>query len=112
MPSPNSEEERSEEILTPDVIQYCDDHYKEVMTALLERGLGDFIATDEDELQGMLERGQMDARLEATHAITVGALSLFGHEIILMSYGCPLCTFQNIVNHVSDNLVPRYRESN
>lgn len=93
-------------------IKYCQDHYDELIAALVERQLSPDLSRSSEELIEKLLDGKMDAGLEASTAITSGALSLFGPEAILNQDGCPICTFQNIIIHVADHMAVKYRELN
>lgn len=93
-------------------ITYCQAHYDELIMALVDRQLMNEIAQTQEELVAKLEAGKMDAGLEASTAITTGALQLFGSEAILAQGGCPICAFHNIIHHVTDHLAVKYRETN
>ena len=112
----NNDEQNGDRIPTADpqatLIEYCGEHYSELITALLDRQLAQDISGSQAELRNKLENGESDAGLEAASAITSAAISLFGPEAILQASGCPLCTFQHIVTHVADHLAVKYRESN
>lgn len=93
-------------------IKYCQMHYDELIMALVQRNLQNFIATTSDELADTLEAGRMDVALEASSAITNGAMSLLGYEAILAQDGCPVCAIQNIIAHVADHVAVKYLRSN
>jgi len=93
-------------------IKYCQAHYDELIEALVERQLTPDLSRNSEELIEKLLDGKMDAGLEASTAITSGALSLFGPEAILNQDGCPICTFKNIITHVADHMAVKYRELN
>ncbi|HUW44652.1 MAG TPA: hypothetical protein VMW50_02540 [Dehalococcoidia bacterium] len=93
-------------------IEYCEPHYGELMNALFDRRLGEFISKDADEMVHKLENGLVDAGLEATSAITSASMSLFGPEAVIEAHGCPVCAFQNIITHVADHMAVKYTRSN
>ncbi len=93
-------------------IQYCQTHYDELIMALVERRLESYIARDSKQLADTLESGRMDAALEASSAITSGALSLLGYEAILARDGCPICALNDVITHVADHVAVKYLRSN
>lgn len=93
-------------------VKYCQAHYDELCRALLERQLGEYIAETQEALIEKLVAGEMDPCLEASNAITGGALSMFGPEIIIAHGGCPVCTFSSIITHVADHIAVKYRGTN
>lgn len=93
-------------------VEYCGEHYGELLQALLDRQLGSEISGTEEELRDKLENNVPDAGLEATSAITSAAISLFGPEAILAAEGCPVCAFTNIITHVADHMAVKYKEPN
>lgn len=93
-------------------VKYCQSHYDELTMALLERQLHDQIAQTQEQLIEKLIAGEMDPCLEASNAITSGALSLFGPEGVLAADGCPVCAFTNIITHVADHIAVKYRKTN
>lgn len=93
-------------------IEYCGEHYSDLMTALLDRQLTADMATSSEQLRNKLEKGIPDASLEAASAITSAAISLFGPHAILAAKGCPVCAFNNIIIHVADHMAVKYRKSN
>lgn len=93
-------------------IEFCAEHYNELMGALIDRNLQGHLSSCAEEMVDKLEKGQPDAGLEATSAITSSAMQLFGPEAVVNVGGCPLCAFAGIVNHVADNLAVKYLRSN
>ncbi len=93
-------------------IEYCGDHYFRILDALRLRNLMKDVSSSSEELIAKLEAGKMDAGLEASNAITSAALQTFGPEAVINNGGCPLCTFENIVSHVTDHLAVKYRKTN
>ena len=93
-------------------IEFCGEHYQELMNALLERGLHSHISSCAEEMVDKLEKGVPDVGLEATSAITSSAMQLFGPEHVVQMGGCPLCAFSKIIDHVADNLAAKYLRSN
>ena len=93
-------------------IKYCQGHYDELILALLDRQLEPHISATPEELSEKLQAGKMDAGLEASSAITTGAISLFGPEALLANEGCPVCAFHNVIIHVADHLAVKYLRSN
>jgi len=93
-------------------IKYCQPHYDELIMALVERRLDAYIARDSVELADSLEAGQMDVALEASSAITTGAISLLGYEAILAREGCPVCALKDVITHVADHMTVKYLRSN
>lgn len=91
-------------------IKYCDKHWAELMFALIDRNLADQITSDPEKLRAKLDAGKMDPALEASSGITTTALQIFGPFPILEQQGCPVCCFQNIINHVADNMQAKYTE--
>lgn len=112
----NKPEEKGVEIPTVKVvqaqIQYCPDHYDELMRALLDRNLGQHISSSAEELADKLMEGQMDVMVEASTAITSSALQLFGPEAVMAQNGCPVCALRSIITHVADYLAVRYTKGN
>jgi hypothetical protein len=94
------------------LIQYCQEHYDELVFALLQRGLEGHISRTQDEMIEKLKAGEMDAALESSNAITAGAISMFGPEIILAYEGCPVCTFHKVIEHVADHIAVKYKGTN
>ena len=93
-------------------IEFCAEHYGALMNALLDRQLHKHISSCAEEMVDKLESGVPDVGLEATSAITSSAMQLFGPEAVVQLGGCPLCAFDNLVNHVADNLAVKYTRSN
>tara|TARA_R110002126_G_scaffold55928_6_gene149896 strand:+ start:873 stop:1193 length:321 start_codon:yes stop_codon:yes gene_type:complete len=93
-------------------IQYCPQHYHDLMNALLDRSLHEFLSASSEEMVDKLEAGRPDAGLEATSAITAGAMQLFGPEAVMEMGGCPVCAFHNIIDHVTDHMAVKYRKAN
>ena len=93
-------------------VQYCQEHYDELTTALLNRQLHKHVSKDQEELIDKLQAGKMDALLESSNAITAAALQMFGPHAVTGSEGCPICTFKNVINHVADHMAMKYRRSN
>lgn len=93
-------------------VKYCQDHYDQLMFALVERNMADHLSKSPEELVEKLQNDQMDAGLEASSAITTAALELFGPDAILSAGGCPVCTFGNIITHVADHMAVKYTKSN
>lgn len=93
-------------------IEYCGEHYFEILDALRLRNLMKDVSSSPEELIEKLEAGKMDVGLEASNAITASALQTFGPEAVINAGGCPLCTFKNIVSHVTDHLAVKYRKTN
>ncbi len=90
-------------------ITWCDGHWAELMFSLRERGLEDQIAEDAETLTAKFVRGELDPCWEASNMINMGALEIFGPDrIIDENNGCPVCSFANIVAHVSDLMVRKY----
>ena len=93
-------------------IKWCDGHWAELMFALKERGLEEQIAEDAEELTQKFVRGELDPCWEASNMINMGALEIFGPDRILdENSGCPVCSFANIIPHVSDLMVRKYGTS-
>lgn len=89
-------------------ILYCENHWMQLQSALFERGLDDLIASDPDEAANKFEAGELDALNEASATITTSALSLFGQALFAPeNKGCPVCTFQNIIPYIADNIARR-----
>ena len=93
-------------------IEYCPKHYSDLMHALLERNLHEFLSGSAEEMVEKLEAGKGDAGLDASSVITGAAMSLFGPEAVIESDGCPVCAFYNIINHVADHMARKYTRSN
>lgn len=93
-------------------IEYCSRHYEELKMSLLQRNMSDLVSTTQAELIEKLVGGGMDPMLEMSNAITGAALQTFGPESIMANGGCPLCAFENIIDHVADHMAIKYRKSN
>jgi len=93
-------------------IEYCGEHYFEILDALRKRNLESDISSSSEELIAKLEAGKMDVGLETSNAITATALQCFGPAALLQMGGCPLCAFKNIINHVTDHMAVKYRKTN
>lgn len=93
-------------------IEYCSEHYEQLKMSLLSRQLGEQISTTQQELIDKLVEGRMDPALEASNAITSSALEIFGPEAIEAAGGCPVCAFENVIDHVADHMAVKYRKTN
>lgn len=94
-------------------IHWCDGHWAELMFSLRDRGLEDQIAEDAETLNQKFVRGELDPCWEACNMINMGALEIFGPDrIIDENNGCPVCSFANIIPHVSDLMVRKYGSLN
>lgn len=91
-------------------IKYCEQHWSDLMFALIDRNLSGQITRDAEELRAKLDAGGMDPALDASSAITTTALQIFGPFPLLENNGCPVCCFQNIINHVADNMQAKYTD--
>lgn len=98
---------------TPTVVRvnWCQLHYDQLLMGLNERGLQEFVSQTPEELQNRLVNGKRDAAFEAETAVTRAAFQMFGVDAIMNYAGCPVCTFQNVLNIVSDSIVPQFRKT-
>ena len=102
-----------EEIQELRAIQWCDGHWAELMFTLRDRGLGDQIAEDADELNQKFVEGKLDPCWEGSNIINMGALEIFGPDkIVGENNGCPVCAFANIVRQVGDLMACKYGSLN
>ena len=92
-----------EPVEPPKVIKWCDGHWTELLTTLNDRGFGDQISADPEELRAKFLRGEIDPCWEACSIINTGAFEIFGaNKIVGENGGCPVCAFANIVQHAAD----------
>lgn len=86
-------------------MKLCDDHWLQLKQAIDDRGLGPFVAKDEEQgvdnllsqIQGTDTKENYDPLMSATYMIWGNALESFGIGIIQPDAPCPLCLLDNHV---------------
>lgn len=93
------------------IIKWCDMHWADLMFALKDRGLEEFIAEDDETLTLKLASGEGDACWEAFNSVNVGAMTIFGATKIIDEHnGCPACAFAKIAEHAADLVTAKFKE--
>lgn len=93
------------------VIKWCDMHWADLMFALKDRGLGEFIAPDDETLSRKLASGEGDPCWEVFTNVNISAMNVFGAAKIVDGYGgCSACAFAKIAEHAADLVTPKYKE--
>ncbi len=94
------------------VIKWCDLHWADLMFALKDRGLSEFISPDTETLNMKLAMGDGDPCWESFTRINSAALQIFGPSKLVNEYGgCSICAFSRMVEHVADLVTPKYKDS-
>jgi hypothetical protein len=92
------------------MVQFCEDHWDELLFALVDRNLTDQIAHDSDALALKLNSGQMDPAMEAGTALTTTAIGVLGIDTVLQHAGCPVCAFNHVIELIADRMAMKYLE--
>jgi len=90
------------------VIQYCPEHWNNLVWGLVDNGLEEFISKDDTTLLDRLVHGKNDAGIESSTLITTLAIQVFGPEGLAKYDGCPVCAFNNITPYVISRITPNY----
>lgn len=99
-------------MVKPLQINWCRDHWANLMYGLQDRGLGALISPSRELLQEKFDKGELDPCYEGTMALNIAALQFFTPQTLLNKYkGCPICAFSDITNHVCDGMAKKFTES-
>lgn len=71
-------------------MQICGDHWQRLRDALTERGLGDLVSPNGDELKFKIEAGGFDPLFDAHLAIIENLVRWIGPGLLALP-GCPIC---------------------
>ena len=91
-------------------MKICDDHWLQLRKAIDDRGLGPFVAKNEEhaadnlmsQIRGTNTKENYDPLMSATYMIWSNALESFGMGIIQSDAPCPLCLLDKHVKECTE----------
>lgn len=90
-------------------IKWCDGHWANLMFALKDQGLDQFVSPNKEILGQRLAEGLGDPCWQAFTNVNMAALQVFGPQKITERFhGCPVCAFSAIAEHAAESIAPSY----
>lgn len=95
----------------PYTLEWCPEHWAQYMYALQDRGLGDKIAPNKEELHKKLAAGEQDPCYEGVMHINTAAMQFLTPQVMVDNHnGCPICAFHDVIGHVANQMALKYIE--
>ena len=93
----------------PDVIEWCDEHWQQMIFALQTRGCDASIARSVQEQDEKFRNGDSDALVEAVNMINLLAIQVCGIAQIVQKHdGCPVCALGSIIDIIANQTAAKY----
>ena len=92
-------------------IRWCDQHWANLMFAIKDQGLDQFVAPNKELLGQRLADGLDDPCWAAFMNVNMAAIQVFSIKKIIENYnGCSCCAFAHVAEHTVENLASQFIE--
>lgn len=93
-------------------VTFCDMHEEQIRQALIVRGFAEDLELTTEERLARMEVGEVDTFLYAKHHLVIQSLHIFGGERVMQCDGCPVCTFEGVIEQICDEVSVRLTRKN
>lgn len=93
-------------------IDFCELHDGEIRMALIQHGFSEELELSDEERLNRMIAGEFDAYLVVKNRLVIGVLQTFGASSVLANKGCPVCTFNSVIEMAVDGVAMERRKSN
>ena len=93
-------------------VTFCDMHETQIRQALIVRGFAEDLDLTDEERMARMDVGEVDSFLYVKHHLVIQSLSIFGGERVIQCDGCPVCTFEGVIEQVCDDVSVKMTRKN